>query len=112
MRERSWSGISWAGLVASALAWMISTQLNYVFATVHCQELAWPRALTAVATLAVCIGGVALSWPAWTQTADANSVSNSKSRPLIAGISILGGAIFGLAIAGQGLALFFLGCAQ
>src|SRR5581483_9372771 len=62
MRERSWSGISWAGLVASALAWMISTQLNYVFATVHCQELAWPRALTAVATLAVCIGGVALSW--------------------------------------------------
>jgi hypothetical protein len=109
--ERSWSGVSWAGLAAGSIAWSISTGLNYIFGTVHCELFFTLRAITVLAMLGLCLGGVALSWPAWRSTPGASSVSDKQPRELVAGVSALGGIIFGLAIAAQGLALFFFGCA-
>jgi hypothetical protein len=112
MGERSQPGVPWAGLAAGAAAWAISTQLNYIFATVHCEAFTWPRAATALATLAICVGGVVLSWLAWISSPNAMSITDKQPRQLIAGISVLAGTIFGLAILAQALALVILGCKQ
>lgn len=110
MGERCRAGVPWAGLVAGAVAWAISTQLNYIFATIHCEAFTWPRVATALATLAICVGGVVLSWLAWIPSPNAMSIANKQPRELIAGISVLAGTIFALAILAQALALLILGC--
>jgi hypothetical protein len=112
MRERTQAGVPWAGLVAGAAAWAISTQLNYIFATIHCEVFTWPRTVTALATLVICVGGVVLSWLAWTPRPNSMSIANRQPRQLIAGISVLAGTIFGLAIVAQALALLILGCTR
>jgi hypothetical protein len=110
MRNQSQSRMPWAGLAAGAVAWAISTQLNYVFATVHCEAFTWPRAATSLVTLAICLGGVILSWLDWMSCPDTTSITRRQPRRLIAGVSVLAGAIFGLAIFAQALALLLLGC--
>jgi hypothetical protein len=40
------------------------------------------------------------------------SITDKQPRQLIAGISVLAGTIFGLAILAQALALVILGCSQ
>ena len=106
-------GVAWAGLAAGAGAWALSTQLNYVFATVHCDSLAWLRAATAVACLLISAAGLALTWPAWS-TRDGDllneDVVGPHPRRLIAGVSILAAGLFGLTILVQGVALLILEC--
>jgi hypothetical protein len=110
MRERVQPRIPW-GLIAGASAWAISTQVNYMLATAHCEGSAWPRAMTSLLSFALCVWGIVQSWLAWTSGPDATSVSHSqRPRQLIAGVSVLAGAMFGLAILAQALAQLFFGC--
>jgi hypothetical protein len=107
MIERFKNGVSWAGLAAGATAWALSTQLNYFFATVHCNSLAWLRAATAIACLVISVAGIALSWPAWSRR---NGDAGPHPRKLIAGMSVLAAALFGLTILAQAAALLILAC--
>jgi hypothetical protein len=113
MIERFKNGVSWAGLAAGATAWALSTQLNYFFATVHCNSLAWLRAATAIACLVISVAGIALSWPAWSRrNGDAlkDDIIGPHPRKLIAGMSVLAAALFGLTILAQAAALLILAC--
>jgi hypothetical protein len=113
MIERLRDGVSWAGLAAGASAWALSTQLNYVFATVHCDSLAWLRAATAVACLLISAAGLALTCPAWsTRHGDLleEDVVGPHPRRFIAGVSILAAVLFGLAILLQAAGLLILEC--
>jgi hypothetical protein len=113
MIERFRDGVPWAGLAAGAGAWALSTQLNYVFATVHCESLAWLRAMTAIACLLISAAGLALTWPAWSgRHGDLleEDVIGPHPRRLVAGMSILAAALFGLAILLQAVGLLILEC--
>jgi hypothetical protein len=113
MIARLKDGVPWAGLAVGAGAWALSTQLNYVFATVHCDSLAGLRAVTAIACLLVATAGLALTWPAWRRRHGDllnEDLIGPHPRRLIAGVSVLAAAIFGLAILMQGVALLILEC--
>jgi hypothetical protein len=113
MTARIKDGIPWAGLAAGATAWALSTQLNYVFASVHCESLAWLRAVTAIACLLIAGAGLALTWPAWSgRHGDLleEDVIGPHPRRLVAGMSILAAALFGLAILLQAAVLLILEC--
>jgi TRAP-type C4-dicarboxylate transport system permease small subunit len=115
MIERFRDGVPWAGLAAGAGAWALSTQLNYVFATVHCDALAWLRAVTAIACLVIAAVGLALTWPAWRRMHGdllEEDVIGPHPRRLVAGVSILAATLFGLAILLQTAGVLILGCKQ
>jgi hypothetical protein len=113
MTARIKDGVPWAGLAAGAGAWALSTQLNYVFATVHCESLAWLRVATAIACLVISAAGFALTWPAWIgRDGDLlkEDVFGPHPRRLVAGMSILAAALFGLAILLQAAGSLILEC--
>jgi len=113
MTARLKDGIPWAGLAAGATAWALSTQLNYVFATVHCESLAWLRAVTSIACLVIAAVGLALTWPAWRRRHGdllEEDVIGPHPRRLVAGVSILAATLFGLAILLQAAGVLILEC--
>jgi hypothetical protein len=113
MMERLREGFPWAGLAASSTAWALSTQLNYVFATVHCNSSGWLRAGTVITCLLISVVGIVLSWPAWSRrNSDVlkEDVAGSHPRRMIAGISVLAAVLFAVTIAAQAVALMILGC--
>jgi uncharacterized membrane protein len=113
MIERFRDGLPWAGLAAGAGAWALSTQMNYIFATVHCESLAWLREATAIACLVIAAVGIALTWPAWRRRHGdllEEDVIGPHPRKLVAGVSILAAILFGLAILLQGAGLLILEC--
>jgi hypothetical protein len=112
MMARLKQGVSWAGLAAGAIAWVLSTQLNYVFATVDCASLAWLRGGTAIISVLLAAVGFGLSWRAWGGKRDAliDGIVDGHPRRMIAGISVLSAALFGITILAQAAAMLILGC--
>ena len=103
-----------AGFIAGAIAWGISTELNYALAPKVCATH-WPLVpAAALVLMLVGAGGAALSVRAWRKEQASPSPSRPEggvSRKLLAGIGVLAGLLFTLIIAMQGLAAFFLsGC--
>jgi hypothetical protein len=109
-------GVASAGLFIGAAAWFASTQLNYALAAVNCTAgHDWLPAGIAFLLTAVSIAGGLLSWRAWTKAAPAPAPDSDIPRPnrLLAGIGVLGAALFALVIATQGAAALILqACAR
>ena len=106
-------GISWAGLAAGALAWAISTQVNYVFATIDCPSSQAARIWTVALWLAIAGLGTALSWPAWTARngpAIGDDLIGPQPRRLLAGVSVIAGLLFALVILTHGAGVLMFGC--
>jgi hypothetical protein len=111
-RLARWS--SSAGIWIGALAWAISTQLNYALVPWVCTSgarvIPWLAALLVVISL----GGAALSGVAFRNRAgrlESNSPAAGTPHQMLAVVGILSGLLFALVIALQGAASFFLtGC--
>jgi hypothetical protein len=103
-----------AGFGFGALAWAVSTELNYALVPKVCITH-WPLIPLAALLLAL-IGafGLVLSVEAWRQDRSLPSPDGSAAgvpHKLLAGIGILAGLLFTTVILLQGLASFFLsGC--
>lgn len=103
-----------AGLFAGAIAWLISTQLNYALVAWVCSAGArWVTPAAATALMAVSLGGGLLSWRAWANAGPAPAPDSSIASPrrLLAGIGVLSALLFALVIGLQGTAgLILQGC--
>lgn len=111
-RLARWS--SSAGIWIGALAWAVSTQLNYALVPWVCANgvpfIPWATACLVV----VALGGGALSGIAFRSRAgrlETNSPAAGTPHQMLAVIGILSGLLFALVIALQGTAsLFLTGC--
>jgi hypothetical protein len=106
---------SWAGLVSGPGAWIVSTQLNYALTPWICAHKMNLVPFIAVPLAAVALAGAFVSWRAWNGAAVAESEADAAileaPRPFLAGVSMLLGVLFALAILTQGAAgLVLNGC--
>jgi hypothetical protein len=116
MHERWKDGVATAGLFAGALSWFVSTQLNYALLEWTCMRgLFWLVPSLCLLLMLISLAGGFFSWRTWINAAPAPAPDSSTARPrrLLAGVSTLAAALFGLVIALQGTAaLVFDGCAR
>ena len=107
-------GVPSAGLFSGAIAWLISTQLNYALVPWVCATgMSWLVPACAAVLMAASLAGGLLSWRAWgnADVASADESAIAHPRRFLAGIGILSTVLFALVIATQGSAAFVLqGC--
>jgi hypothetical protein len=101
-----------AGFGLGAIAWGVSTQLNYALAPKVCLTH-WPL-VPVVSLLLALIGvaGLALSLAAWRADASGPSVNaptGGRPHKLLAAIGVMAGALFTLIILLHGVAGLILG---
>jgi hypothetical protein len=107
-------GVPSAGLFTGAVAWLISTQLNYALVPWVCATgMSWVVPVCSAMLMAVSLAGGWVSWRAWggADVASADESAIAHPRRFLAGIGILSAVLFALVIATQGSAGFVLqGC--
>ena len=98
------NGVPWAGLAFGAMAWAISTQLNYALVgngQLPGRSVPW----IALALALVALAGGALSWRAWRSHGELlGDHAGGKPRRFVAGMGVFASVLFATAIALQGVA--------
>ena len=107
-------GLPSAGLWSGPVAWLISTQANYSLASADCESDIPIVPLVALGLVAISLFGGFMSWRAWRVAGESRPAipwRDGHPHRFLAAIGIAMALLFGLAIALQGTAGFFLsGC--
>jgi hypothetical protein len=101
---------AWLGVALGPIGWALAQQVSYLLASYGC-TLARPGIVLAInaAGAVLALAGAGLSWRAWQRTPAPED--GRAERSFLAGLGVLLGLLFALAMLGQGAAaLFFTGC--
>jgi len=104
---------AWSGFALGPLAWAVSTQANYSWATLRCNEGIRFTSLIALVLALCAVGGAALSWRALRQVdaSPAEAPRKPRTERFVASLGIGFGLLFALGILFQLAATFiFSGC--
>lgn len=102
----------WGGLLAGPTAFLSNLQINYMLATLACDDAVPWLHLTALATLALAGGGGALAWHEWRRTGGEWPGEAEGPVPrsrFMAMLGLLTSALFALVIVAQWIPVFILG---
>jgi len=102
-------GISWIGLIAGPLAWVLDEEISYFLAGWSCHAgHRWATHAVSAAALLLIIAGSVLSWRDWQRRGMAGDIDNRA--PARARFLALGGfmlcLLFGLVVLADALAKF------
>jgi hypothetical protein len=106
---------SWAGLACGPGAWAVGTQLQYALTPWICGRGINLVPIVALVLAAVALAGAFISWRVWSGAAVEEAGTGTgvmeAPRPFLAGVSVLLGLLFALALLTQGAAgLVLNGC--